>query len=1034
MTSICSRCQQPRLQWGPLLAPHRCLASAPITKAAPIFNEPSVATTWWGQDAIWAPAVYAEYYATSPLVYAAVKLRADALARPRLKVWTMSADGTEQESLEDHPLQLLLDKASEFWASGDLWRGTSTLFDLYGAAFWVLDKGGPGSLPTRIWLARPDRMRVIPSKDSYISGYEYGAIAPGSGKRYRPDEVVWFRNFNPLDEFAGISPIAPARLSIDMATDAAAHNRNVFKTGLLSDSVITSKGPVTQAQVDDLWERLRKKFSGPQNSHRPMVLDSEMDAKMLTLSARDMEFMASLRWSLEDVCRCFGVPKTLLHDLEKATYSNVDAEERIFWRNTIVPLLKFYESAINEMLVPQFADDGSIFVQFDLTEIEALQENEVEIADQEREDVKAGILTINEVRERRGLEPVPWGDEPPQPALSPFGGGQEQSPGDGKPPRPMPQRALGNGKATFALRPHQPFSSWPADYRRWQPPETSEGFLDNAWREYSKRFDGQTDRFLAVQRDLFRRQLAAVLRALRLSGAVAGLALFDPADWLQEFLDQGRQPLAAALVSNANAQIDLYGLGISFDLSRPLLQDWLNARLNFWALHTNEETARLLTQELAAAVDAGEGIGDISRRVEKVFSFNDTVRAERIARTEVLAGSNHGALEAYKQSGVVERKAWLATRDQRTRDAHAEANGQTVPLDAPFLIGGESIMAPGEGSPAMAVNCRCHPAGTVVDARSLLKVYRRWYEGELVEVTTALGNKLSGTPNHPVLTDAGWVALGNLAEGDHVISSIFGERMGAVDPDVNHMPAKIGDIYDALAVAGDGQRVDGSPMDFHGDGGQGQIDVVAPNDALPQWGQAAGCQHGQHLRLSPAHGQMSLPGRNASLERVEEPQLIGVTASPPLNVGSPQPGAYHVPAGVEGFGKTQLGLPSKVTLNDGVIVQAKLGSASGRAVLTRQPLPGGGITEQPSFLQTGGHPTRVGAVSPANSFDTLTGQVIPDRVLNISIRRFVGHVYNLQTAEGFYAANGIIAHNCTLTPVLERSRSLAPVHSNGKEA
>src|SRR3972149_767191 len=108
-----------------------------------------------------------------------------------------------------------------------------------------MDKAGPSSVPTRIWAARPDRMRVIPNAQNYVAGFEYGSMTPGSGKRYRPDEVVWFRNFNPLDEFAGLSPVAPGRLSIDMAQDAATHNRMVFKNGLLGDSVITSKGPVT---------------------------------------------------------------------------------------------------------------------------------------------------------------------------------------------------------------------------------------------------------------------------------------------------------------------------------------------------------------------------------------------------------------------------------------------------------------------------------------------------------------------------------------------------------------------------------------------------------------------------------------------------------------------------------------------------------------------------------------------------------------------------------------------------------------------
>ena len=51
---------------------------------------------------------------------------------------------------------------------------------------------------------------------------------------------------------------------------------------------------------------------------------------------------------------------------------------------------------------------------------------------------------------------------------------------------------------------------------------------------------------------------------------------------------------------------------------------------------------------------------------------------------------------------------WLTSIDGRERPAHREAHRQTVPKGAPFLVGGESLMAPGiGGSAANIVNCRC---------------------------------------------------------------------------------------------------------------------------------------------------------------------------------------------------------------------------------------------------------------------------------------------------------------------------------------
>ena len=80
-----------------------------------------------------------------------------------------------------------------------------------------------------------------------------------------------------------------------------------------------------------------------------------------------------------------------------------------------------------------------------------------------------------------------------------------------------------------------------------------------------------------------------------------------------------------------------------------------------------------------------------------------------IARTEVVGASNVGALEGAKSLGQPMQKIWIATRDNRTRDAHAAAEGLTVELSDRFDVGGELLDCPGDpsGSPENVINCRC---------------------------------------------------------------------------------------------------------------------------------------------------------------------------------------------------------------------------------------------------------------------------------------------------------------------------------------
>lgn len=114
--------------------------------------------------------------------------------------------------------------------------------------------------------------------------------------------------------------------------------------------------------------------------------------------------------------------------------------------------------------------------------------------------------------------------------------------------------------------------------------------------------------------------------------------------------------------------------------------------------------------------DEGEGIDQLARRLRRVFAEDGAelgrARAERIARTEVVSAWNRASLDASSampESARPPYKAWVATIDTRTRPAHWAADGQIVPVAAPFIVGGEPLMTPGDpiGSPDNVINCRC---------------------------------------------------------------------------------------------------------------------------------------------------------------------------------------------------------------------------------------------------------------------------------------------------------------------------------------
>lgn len=107
----------------------------------------------------------------------------------------------------------------------------------------------------------------------------------------------------------------------------------------------------------------------------------------------------------------------------------------------------------------------------------------------------------------------------------------------------------------------------------------------------------------------------------------------------------------------------------------------------------------------------------IDRMVDRYRAGLLAARGSTIARTEALRITNQARTEAIRQAvddlGLDRRRVtrvWNATMDDRTRDSHANMDGQEVALDEPFISGlGNRLMFPGDPSAPIedVINCRC---------------------------------------------------------------------------------------------------------------------------------------------------------------------------------------------------------------------------------------------------------------------------------------------------------------------------------------
>lgn len=129
-------------------------------------------------------------------------------------------------------------------------------------------------------------------------------------------------------------------------------------------------------------------------------------------------------------------------------------------------------------------------------------------------------------------------------------------------------------------------------------------------------------------------------------------------------------------------------------------------------------SSRSIRAEITQGIIQGDSIPNIAKRLGRVVDM-DAKAATRTARTMVTSAENKGRMDALhkaEEDGIQLVKKWIATNDNRTRDAHAELDGVEIPMDEPFVNSIGPIMFPGDpdADPENVYNCRCALAARVI--------------------------------------------------------------------------------------------------------------------------------------------------------------------------------------------------------------------------------------------------------------------------------------------------------------------------------
>ncbi len=298
----------------------------------------------WGSSGrvAWSPrdtvSLMRTGYQGNPVGFRSVNLIAESAAA--LPLVLQDAD----RRYEAHPLLALLARPNPAQGRAELLEAVYGFLLLAGNAY-VEAVPAAGPVPGELHVLRSDRMALVPGIDGWPVAYDYAV----GNRKHRFDvtgpvpPVCHLRQFHPLDDHYGLSPLQAAAAAVDVHNAASAWSKALLDNAARPSGAIVVKGGdgqggLSQDQYDRLVAEMEAHHQGARNAGRPMLLEGGLDWKPMGFSPSDMEFQKTKEAAAREIAMAFGVPPMLLGVPGDATYANYAEANRAFYRLTVIPL------------------------------------------------------------------------------------------------------------------------------------------------------------------------------------------------------------------------------------------------------------------------------------------------------------------------------------------------------------------------------------------------------------------------------------------------------------------------------------------------------------------------------------------------------------------------------------------------------------------------------------------------------------------------------------------------------------------------
>lgn len=345
--------------------------------------------------------------ADSSLIVAAYRFLSNVLPEPDLKVWEKDAKGNEAD-VKDHPLPQLWNRPNPYYSGSTLKKGLAFSWVLAGQAFLLKFKNSGDTIPLELWYEPHWTIRPVWSVNGneFISHYQVNR----NGQWYDVDKenVIHIRDgLSPYNQRIGFSVVDSVLREIYADSEAANYYASLLGGSAIPPFFVGIDKDIQMSppEMEEYMDYLKRKTTGSRRGE-PLATRGGRVYK-LAFNPHELDLRESRYAAEERFCAAMGIPAVVLElgsGSEHSIYNNVDQAMKRAYRSYVTPMLNHVEEELDVQLLRDFdGEDTDRYLKHDLSNIQALQEDENKKAERLAMLYEKGVIMRVEARSPLGL-------------------------------------------------------------------------------------------------------------------------------------------------------------------------------------------------------------------------------------------------------------------------------------------------------------------------------------------------------------------------------------------------------------------------------------------------------------------------------------------------------------------------------------------------------------------------------------------------------------------------------------------------------